>query len=113
MFSIKRTKLPVVALATIFVATSAGSAFAESRWDANHPRRDQVNDRLANQNRRINRERREGELSGRQARQLHREDHQIRHEERFMASQNGSHITRAEQVALNQQENHVSRQIGR
>jgi hypothetical protein len=113
MFSTKRMKLTVLALATIFVASSAGGAFAESRWDVNHPRRDQVNDRLANQNRRINQERREGELTGWQARQLHREDRQIRQEERYMAAQNGGHITRAEQAVLNQQENHVSRQIGR
>ena len=113
MFSNRLMKLAVVAFATTFVATSAGSAFAESRWDASHPRRDQVNDRLANQNRRINQERREGELTGAQARQLHREDRQIRREERFMAAQNGGHITRAEQVALNQQENAVSRQIGK
>ena len=30
-----------------------------------------------------------------------------------MASQNGSHITRTEQRALNQQENAVSQQIGK
>jgi hypothetical protein len=30
-----------------------------------------------------------------------------------MARQNGGHITRSEQRALNQQENAVSRQIGR
>ena len=34
-------------------------------------------------------------------------------EERFMAAQHGGHITRAEQRALNQQENAVSREIGR
>jgi len=27
------------------------TAFAETQWERNHPRRDQVNDRLANQNR--------------------------------------------------------------
>jgi len=70
-------KIAVVALATGFVAvSSAGSAFAETAWDANHPRRDEVNDRLRNQDHRINQERREGEISRGQARQLHREDHQ-------------------------------------
>lgn len=43
---------------------------------------------------------------------MHRDDRQIRQEERDMASQNGSHITKREDYALNQQENHLSRQIG-
>jgi hypothetical protein len=91
----------------------AGSAFAETSWEWNHPRRDQVNDRLQNQSRRINQEYREGEITRGQARALHREDRQIRREERTMASLDGGHITRADQRALNQQENVVSRQIGR
>lgn len=48
-----------------------------------------------------------------QARQLHRKDRQIRQEERLMASQNGGHIAKSEQKVLNQQENAVSRQIGK
>nr|WP_244207874.1 hypothetical protein [Paraburkholderia hospita] len=48
-----------------------------------------------------------------QAMRLHRDDHHIRRDERLMASQDGGHITRQEDRALNQQENRVSRQIGR
>jgi hypothetical protein len=81
------------------------------RFDASHPRRAEVNDRLANQNRRIDSERRDGEITGAQARQLHHEDNQVAQEERSMASQDGGHITRADQTALNQQENGISRQI--
>jgi len=72
-----------------------------------------VNDRLANQSRRIHQEVKEGDLTKAQAATLHREDHQVRTEERLMASQNGGHITKLEQAALNQQENRISRQIGR
>lgn len=86
---------------------------ADGQWAKSHPRRAEVNARLANQNRRINKEVREGEMSPAQAGKLHRQDHQIRKEERAMASMNGGHITKAEQHALNQQENHVSREIGR
>lgn len=108
------TKISIIALVTGFVAvTSAGSAFAETTWEANHPRRDQVNDRLSNQNHRINQERREGEISRGQARQLHHQDHQIRNEERRMAARDGGHITRFDQRVLNRQENRVSREIGR
>jgi hypothetical protein len=104
-----RKMLTVIAIASLF---STG-AMAATPWQQNHPGRTEVNHRLANQNARIHREVREGELSSRQARTLHRDDRQIRTEERFMASQNGSHLTRQEWSTLNNQENAVSRQIGR
>jgi hypothetical protein len=72
-----------------------------------------VNDRLAHQNARIDQERRAGEINGAQARSMHQQDHALRTEERGMAAQNGGHITRAEQGALNQQENGVSHEIGK
>ena len=93
--------------------TFASGAMAETKWDKEHPRRDQVNDRLANQNKRIHNEVKEGELTKGQAANLHKQDHQIRQEERDMASQNGGHITKQEQRTLNQQENHVSGEIGK
>jgi TolA-binding protein len=95
-------------------ATLAGSALAtDGQWAKNHPRREQVNSRLANQNQRINQQVKEGELTKEQAAKLHQADRQIRQEERLMASQNGGHITKQEQRTLNQQENAVSRQIGK
>ena len=102
---------------TLVAALSAAAfpAHAERRdshFDKTHPRREQVNERLANQNRRIKEEVAEGDLTKAQARKLHTEDRQIRQEERLMASQNGGHITKQEQRTLNQQENVVSRQIG-
>src|SRR5215831_18283558 len=95
------------------VGSSITAAFAETQWERNHPRRDQVNDRLSNQNRRINKELKEGEINKQQANQLHREDRAIRQEERTMSKFNNGHITGAEQKSLNQQENAVSGQIGR
>lgn len=107
-------KLVSVALLSTFAAASIGNALAaEGQWDKDHPRREQVNQRLNNQDRRINQERKEGEITKGQAQQLHKEDHQIRQEERAMGGQNGSHITKQEQRTLNQQENAVSRQIGK
>lgn len=80
-------------------------------WAQNHPRRAQVNGRLRNQRRRINQGVKSGKLTSAQAAQLHKDDRQIRHEERRMASQNGGHITKGEQRELNHQENVDSRQI--
>ena len=106
-------KIVAFVISLAVVGTAASAAFAETQWERNHPRRDQVNDRLANQNRRINRELKEGEITKQQAHQLHREDHAIRQEERDMAKINAGHITKGEQKVLNQQENDVSHQIGR
>jgi len=92
------------------LATMMGSANAQT-WDETHPRRVEVNERLANQNARIDYKEATGQMTPGQAARLHYEDHQIRQEERDMASQNGGHITRGEQRTLNAQENHVSRQI--
>ena len=100
------------AAAVILGSGFSASAFANT-WQANHPRRVEVNHRLGNQDHRINREFRTGQISGARAARLHREDHAVRHEERAMASLDHGHITRADQRALNQQENHISRQIGR
>ena len=76
---------------------AAGHAVTPAtKFQATHPRRAQVNSRLNKQ----------------QAAALHSEDHQIRTEERDMASQNNTHITTQEQKTLNQQENAVSGQIG-
>jgi hypothetical protein len=89
-----------------------GTAFADTPWQHAHPRREQVDQRLANQNRRIHREVREGEMSHAQAARLHRDDRQIRQEERDMAAQDRGHITKSEQHVLNRQENAVSNRIG-
>ena len=91
----------------------ATNAMADTTWQKNHPRRTEVNKRLANQNQRIKKEVKGGEMTKAQAAKLHKEDRQIRKEERSMASQNGGHITKQERRTLNQQENGVSKQIGK
>ena len=108
-----RTALTVAA-ATLALTGLATSALAdETQWQKDHPRRTEVNNRLANQNRRIHNEVKDGQINKAQAAKLHSEDHAIRQEERTMASTNGGHITKTEQRALNQQENQVSGQIGK
>lgn len=93
-------------------AGTASTALADGRWAYTHLRPDEANDRVANQNRRITKERREGELSHSQARELRVEDRGLRAQERFDARNDG-HITLAQQRQLNVDENGISRQIGR
>jgi hypothetical protein len=107
-----KSSIVAVSLAAVLSVAVATNASAETKWEKAHPRRDQVNDRLAHQNARIHQEVKEGDLTKAQAAALHKDDAQIRAEERAMASQNGGHITKAEQAVLNQQENAVSKKIG-
>jgi hypothetical protein len=102
--------LLMAAFGALVSLTGVASASANV-WQDNHPRRVEVNHRLAHQHYRINRDLREGKISFREAANLHREDRMMRREERFDARFNGGHITKPEQRALNQQENGVSRQI--
>jgi ABC-type siderophore export system fused ATPase/permease subunit len=101
----------ITLLMAVFFLVSLPVVQAQTQWQKNHPRRAEVNKRLKNQNRRINQGVKNGTLNRQQAGQLHKEDRQIRQEERDMASQNGGHITKQEKKTLNQQENAASKQI--
>ena len=107
-----RNVLTAVA-ATLSLACVAVPAMADTPWQAQHPRREEVNNRLSNQSTRIHQEVREGEMSHAQAARLHSADHRIRMQERRDAARNGGHITRREKARLNRRENHVSRRIGK
>ena len=113
MFKSVRTALTVAAATLALSGVATGALADDTQWQKDHPRREQVNNRLANQNQRIKTERKDGQINKAQAQKLHSEDHAIRQEERTMASTNGGHITKSEQKSLNQQENQVSQQIGK
>lgn len=106
-----------LALAAVFglsaVTAAAAGASADTYWQYRHPAREEINGRLADLDRRIRDERREGEISGREARHLYHEDRFIRSQERFDASYDRGHLTSAEYHNLNHEENGLSRQIGR
>lgn len=99
--------------AAAIAALLAGQAMADTQWQKDHPRREQVNSRLNNQDKRIHNEVKDGQITKAQAKSLHQQDHQIRQEERDMASHDNSHLTKADQNSLNQQENAVSHEIGK
>jgi hypothetical protein len=111
MSTFRKPLLP--AFSGLLVAGLATPAFAESVWEHNHPRRDQVNDRVANQFRRINQERREGEISRGQAQALRLQERGVLAEERADARLHGGHITRVEQAQLNRDLNAISHEIPR
>lgn len=98
---------------TAFLGLSTVTFAQDSKWNREHPRRDEVNDRLKNQNKRIHEEVKEGDMTKEQAERLRNKDKQIRKEERRMASKNDGHLTREQQERLNKRENNISRRIGK
>ncbi len=109
--NVKKNAL-LVAMGLVMACGAATGASAETRWGEHHPRQHQVLSRVANQERRITHERREGEISRAKAHRLRAADTRILRQERREARMRGGHISKVEQRHLNHEENRVSRRIG-
>jgi hypothetical protein len=106
-----KTKIIFAALALAFAGLGATAASADTQFQANHPRRAEINARLAHENHRIARELRAGLISPHRAHVLHREVRSIRMQERAFAAAQHGHITRHQQRLLNREANVVRAQI--
>lgn len=100
------------AAATVSLTCLTAPAMAQSAWAAQHPRRAQVNARLAHQDARTDQEAKTGQIGPAQAARLHGADQRIRDHERRMAAMHGGDITAHEQAKLNAEEDRVSHRIG-
>ena len=78
-----------------------------------HPRVNQVNKRIDNQEKRVTEERKEGELTKGQAKNDRANLKAINKEKKEMRKSDGGHLTKADQKALNQQLNSNSKNIGK
>jgi hypothetical protein len=108
-----KLKTLIAAAGMVFaIGGVASSASAATPWQMHHPRRVEVNTRLARQNERIRDARLSGKITAAQAFRLHMADQRVRDRERLDALHNGGHLTRLEQARLNQRENHISHRIG-
>lgn len=103
----------LVSLGSLALLGSAATPALAGPWVRHHPRQAEVLGRTHHQVARINEERREGDLTGSQARALRAQDRAIAQEDHADARANGGHITKSEQHQLNQQLNAESRVIGR
>jgi hypothetical protein len=108
-----KTKIIFAALALAVAGLGATAASADTPFQASHPRRAEVNARLAHENFRIHRELRAGLISPRRAHILHREVRSIRLQEQAFAQGQNGRITRHQQRLLNHEENAVGAQIVR
>ena len=98
------------------IATSAacvilGSATAIAQGVPGHPRVNEVNQRLDNQQARINQGLANGTMSTKQAARDEAHDANIARRESVDEAKNGGHLTKGEQVRLNQSLNNNSARI--
>ena len=107
----KLRNLLIAAAGLAMAAGAADAASAATTWQNHHPRRVEVNHRLAKLNHSIRVERREHELTAFQARRMQDRVHMIRVQERGDARHDHSHLTRQEQVRLNHEETGVRRHL--
>ena len=101
-------------LATIISAASFAQAGPghQRTHIKNHPRVNEVNKRIDNQEKRITEERKEGDLTKGQAVHDRKNLKAINQEKRDMRKTDNGHLTKTEQKALNQQLNKNSKKIG-
>ncbi len=99
--------------ATGFVCATliAMQSMAQTAPIPDHPRENEVNQRLDNQQARINQGLANGTMTGKQAARDERHDANIAEREAVDESKHNGHITKAEQARLNKSENRNSRRI--
>lgn len=90
---------------------AATGASAETRWEHNHPRQDQVLDRSAHQRAVIRHQEAIGRISHRRAMILLAKERRLAAREHRMAARNDGYITAAQQHRLNRQETRLGRHI--
>ncbi len=106
------TKTFLAAVAALALTIGGAGVASAQTFDQAHPRRAEVNERLAHQDQRIDRQEARGRITPMKAARLHRADHRVRMAERRDARADHGHITRVEQARLNHREAKISRRIG-
>ena len=89
----------------------AGAASAKTPFQATHPRRAEVNMRLAKIDHRVMVARSESRIGPQKAKLIRAEVRAVRASERLDARRHGGHITKVEQRKLNRTENGLVRQV--
>jgi hypothetical protein len=103
----------------LFLAMAAGSmlafgtAYAEDNAvvEPGHPRVNEVNQRLENQQQRIQNGIEQGTVTPGEARRLEHSEGRIQQQEAVDMAKHNGHLTKPEQRQLNREENHVSARI--
>ncbi len=99
--------------AFVCAALISVKSMAQTAPVPDHPRENEVNQRLDNQQARINQGLANGTMTGKQAARDERHDSNIAQREAVDESKHNGHITKAEQRNLNKSENRNSKRIYR
>jgi len=103
----------LLALTVLGLFSFASLASAESNYAKDHPRVHEVNKRLKNQKNRVEKGEANGTLTKQQGNKIERQDAKINQEKKDMMANDNGHLTKADQRALNKQENKTSNEITR
>ena len=109
----KKTLLCLRAAGFVCVALISMQSMAQTAPVPDHPRENEVNQRLDNQQSRINQGVANGTMTGQQAARDEKHDANIAQREAVDESKHNGHITKAEQRRLNKSENKNSKRIYR
>jgi hypothetical protein len=107
-----KSKLTLIAL-VIGAAMATGPVMAQTNDVPGHPRVNEVNNRLDNQQNRIDNGLKNGTMSQAQANRDETRDANIARRESVDEAKHDGHLTKQEQHNLNKSENHNSRDIYR
>jgi hypothetical protein len=96
-----------------FSALVSGTVVAQDTSVPGHPRVNEVNQRLTNQQNRIASGQANGTINGKQAARDEKQDANIAQRESADEAKHNGHLTKGETTRLNKSENHDSRRIRR
>ena len=99
-------------LAVVMVGLVVTTSFAQAEeFSKKHPRRAEVNRRARNEERRINKDEKNGSITKGQAQELKGEEKGIKAQEHAEVKANGGYLTKGEQGQLNKEENGLNKDI--
>jgi hypothetical protein len=107
----KTSNIYSYAAAVVCAALISVQSMAQTAPVPDHPRENEVNQRLDNQQARINQGLANGTMTGKQAAHDEQHDANIAKREAVDESKHNGHITKAEQARLNKSENRNSKRI--
>ncbi len=105
------TKASILPVAAAFAILLSGPVFAQEAIDPGHPRVNEIQGRIDNQENRVNQGIGQGQINGRQAARDDARDARVERQLQRDEAKHGGHITKGEQAKLNRELNHNSRAI--
>ncbi|MFY9640674.1 MAG: hypothetical protein WCD20_13125 [Rhodomicrobium sp.] len=102
-----------ISAAALFAVIFAGPLFAQEGMEPGHPRVNEVQGRIDNQENRVDHGINSGKLTPGEAARDTRRDARVERQMKRDEAKHGGHITKGEQAKLNRELNHNSRDIHR